>query len=223
MNILKKSILAFSVLALSAGMLTGCDNDKKDKNSSSNSVIYYTDNSGGNTQNNIVIGDADNNSNDFKSAENTLPPPPNDITSGNLGDTLDKNGISINFEQIFITAEQTSDDTMLLCAFFDVKNETSEDLPINFMSNFTINIDGAEPKMNTLTSITAISMAKYKFSDSQGFDTTIAAGASQKGYVSFEVPVSSQKITLNYYPYNYETNNVFGFSFNSDISEIPTI
>lgn len=223
MNIFKKSVLAVSVLALSAGMFTGCSNDGKEKNSSSNSVIYYSDTNGGNAQNNIVIGDADNNSDSNSKAENTMPAPPNDITSGNLGDTLDKNGVSISFEQIFITSEKTSDDTMLLCAFFDIKNETSEDLPVNFISNFTINIDGAEPKMTTLTSITAISMAKYKFSDSHSFDTTIASGDSQKGYISFEVPVSAQKVSLNYYPYNYEDNNVFGFSFNSDINGIPTI
>jgi hypothetical protein len=211
MSFLKKSFSVISVLAVSASFLTmtGCG-DKKDE-SSNNDIVYYTT---------AVVGGEDSKE---ETVSETALAEPDEIIDGFVGDTLESNGISATLEKIVITAEETSNNTMLLCAVFNIKNTTAEDLEVNFLSHFTVTADGEPVGMDSIASASAISMARKKVTDAEKFYTTIISGNTERGYMTFEIPNGTQEITVNYYPYNYKENNEFGFRYKATVSDLPVI
>lgn len=212
MNYLKKVSALISVLAVSASLLTmtGCGEEKKDENSSGD-VVYYT----------TAVIDGENDKKETVSE--TAVPEPDEIVSGFIGDTLESGGISVTLEKVMITAEETSDGTKLLCAVFNIKNTTAEDLEVNSLTHFTVSVDGKLAGMESVSSAAAMSMAKKKVTDAEKFYTTIASGNSQRGYMTFEIPKASEEIIVSYCPYNYTDENKLGFSYKATVSEIPVI
>ena len=212
MNYLKKSLAVISVLAVSASFLTmtGCGEEKKDENSSSD-VVYYTT---------AVVGGENNTEETTAETESSEP---DEMVNGFVGDTLEYGGISVTLEKIMITSEETSEGSKLFCAVFNIKNTTADNLEVNYLSNFAVTADGKDIGMNGITSISAMSMAQKKVTDTEKFYSTIISGNSQRGYITFEIPKTTEEISISYYPYNYRDNNDFGFTYKATVSELPVI
>lgn len=211
----RKFAVILSALIVSSLLLTGCG--KKD--SSSNSVVYYDSNAS--SQNMLGDDSVAETEAPVKNAVTTAAEPIN-YTEGTIGDTLEQDGISATLEKAEITMEKTADNTILMYAVLDIKNLTDADISISRLENFSVGIDGAEPEMSTITSVTARSAVKGKITDIEKFDGVVTSGNSLKGYITFEVPVGASEIALTYYPYQYSDtkSNTLGYEFKFNVADM---
>lgn len=221
--------------ALMASSITMCGCEKKNNSSSENNVIYYNssnetkqlgaDNS---TSENQVPAETEKQNESSKKEEisETAAEVEIEYVEGNIGETAEQKGISVNLEKVeFFTDQKTTDDTKLAYAMFSIKNVTSDDIKISRLENFTLSIDGQSPSVDAITSVRASSEAIQKLGDSGKLNGTIGSGNSLEGYIAFEIPENASEIEIVYYPYKYSQNqtNDIGYRFKINVADMGVL
>lgn len=196
MKKIRNIILALSILTFSVS-LYGC----ADKESgSSDSKIKLYDNS-----NSYV------NPNDKFSETN----PPGETTEGKIGVKTAFKDCEINLKEI-ITIGKINNSKIGYAAIFEIKNNSKEDMEVSALGDFTVQAD--EGSIYGGISAEANAIISSERTDLNLMNTTIKAGETFSGYITFQNLTEWKNLKISYIPeYDNDSNDSVVYNITPDM------